>query len=88
MEKNYKLKIRRSYEEKAAVDEYFEKLGQAIIRVKTFGAEQRAANKCPYLVDWKITNWTDNEDNNNLLIVGGDYTAAWEPIIRGLKTFE
>lgn len=88
MEKNYRLKIYRYTEKVARVDEYFETLGHAMIRIMTYGAEQRALDKCPFEVEWQIDDYANNDNNNNLCFVEGKYNECWDPIIRTMETYE
>lgn len=88
MEKNYRLQIGHNYDQTPQVDEYFETLGHAMIRIKTYGEEQRTLDKCPFEVAWQIADYTDNEQGNDLDVVGGKYNEGWEPIIQTMITFE
>lgn len=88
MERNYRLKIGRYLDRGAKVDEYFETLGHAMIRIMTYGAEQRALDKCPFEVEWQIDDYADNDQGNNLGFVQGKYNECWEPIIITMVTYE
>lgn len=88
MEKNYKVRIDRAYKKEAELTEYFEGVGQAMVRVKTFGKEMLAKEKCSLYYAWTIYIWTPDEQKGDLELAMGEYDRAWNPVITEVKTIE
>lgn len=85
MEKNFKLEIERDYHVEHLEVAYFEHLGQAIVRVKTFGREQRIADKCPLHYWWSVAAYNDDAETEGIRTANGTYDREWNPIIENIN---
>lgn len=85
MEKNFKLEIRRDYQMENLETAYFEHLGQAIIRVKTFGREQRQEDKCPVHYSWIAFAYNDEAEAEGIRVINGIFDREWNPIIESIN---
>lgn len=88
MEKNFKLEINRDYHVEHAEVAYFDHLGQAIVRAKTYGREQRMADKCPLHYSWFIIAYNDDAETEGIRTIHGIYDREWNPIIENIYAAE
>lgn len=85
MEKNFKLEIRRDYQITNEETAFFEHLGQAIVRVKTYGKEKLRADKCPIHYSWIVFAYNDDAEVEGIRVVNGTFDKEWNPIIERIN---
>lgn len=85
MEKNYKVRIERDWKQEPDVIEYFEELGQAMVRVKSYGHEMLQKYKCSLQHSWCIYNYQDEDRQGDLKHALGTFDKEWNPVITDVE---
>lgn len=86
MEKNYKVRIMKEYQMEPLVNEFYEEVGPAMVRVKTYGNEMYRADKCSVHYVWSISNWKPHCIKGEIERVNGIYNREWNPVIQEVET--